>query len=90
VLGGVLYGVSEQVNTRFGFELLLLMFAGITLGGLGTAYGALLGSFVVGLFVNVSTLWVAPDLKNIGALLVLILILLVRPQGILGTAERVG
>lgn len=90
VLGGVLYGVSEQVNTRFGFELLLLMFAGITLGGLGTAYGALVGSFIVGWFVNVSTLWVAPDLKNVGALLVLILILLVRPQGILGTAERVG
>ena len=45
---------------------------------------------VVGWFVNVSTLWVAPDLKTIGALLVLILILLVRPQGILGTAERVG
>ena len=90
VLGGVLYGLSEQVNTRFGFELLLLMFAGITLGGLGTAYGALLGSFIVGWFVNVSTLWIAPDLKNIGALIVLILILMVRPQGILGTAERVG
>ena len=90
VLGGVLYGLSEQVNTRFGFELLLLMFAGITLGGLGTAYGALLGSFIVGWFVNVSTLWIAPDLKNVGALLVLIVILLVRPQGILGTAERVG
>jgi len=89
-LGGVLYGLSEQVNTRFGFELLLLMFAGITLGGLGTAYGALVGSFIVGWFVNVSTLWIAPDLKNIGALLVLILILLVRPQGIFGTAERVG
>jgi branched-subunit amino acid ABC-type transport system permease component len=90
VLGGVLYGLSEQVNTRFGFELLLLMFAGITLGGLGTAYGAFLGSFIVGWFVNVSTLWVAPDLKTIGALVVLIVILMVRPQGILGTAERVG
>jgi neutral amino acid transport system permease protein len=89
-LGGVLYGLSEQVNTRFGFELLLLMFAGITLGGLGTAYGALVGSFIVGWFVNVSTLWIAPDLKNVGALLVLIVILLVRPQGIFGTAERVG
>jgi neutral amino acid transport system permease protein len=90
VLGGVLYGLSEQVNTRFGFELLLLMFAGITLGGLGTAYGAFLGSFIVGWFVNVSTLWVAPDLKTNGALVVLIVILMVRPQGILGTAERVG
>ncbi|MCI3950468.1 MAG: inner-rane translocator [Acidimicrobiales bacterium] len=77
-------------RTRFGKVTRVLMFAGITLGGLGTAYGALLGSFIVGWFVNVSTLWVSPDLKNIGALVVLILILLVRPQGILGTAERVG
>ena len=81
------YGLAIGVAS---FELLLLMFAGITLGGLGTAYGALVGSFIVGWFVNVSTLWIAPDLKNIGALLVLILILLVRPQGIFGTAERVG
>ena len=66
------------------------MFAGITLGGLGTAYGALVGSFVVGMFVNVSTIWIPPELKNVGALGVLILVLLVRPQGILGQAERVG
>ena len=45
-LGGVLFGISElggRVQWEMGFKLLLLMFAGITLGGLGTAYGALLG-----------------------------------------------
>jgi neutral amino acid transport system permease protein len=89
-LGGVLLGLAEGVDWLMGFRLLLLMFAGVTLGGLGTAYGALVGSLVVGLFVQLSTLWVAPELKNIGALLILILILLVRPQGILGQAERVG
>jgi branched-chain amino acid transport system permease protein len=73
-----------------GFRLLLLMFAGVTLGGLGTAYGALVGSVVVGLFVEVSTLFIPTELKNVGALAVLILVLLIRPQGILGTAERVG
>ena len=66
------------------------MFAGITLGGLGTAYGALVGSFIVGLFVNVSTLVVPVEMKNVGALAVLIVVLLVRPQGILGQRERVG
>jgi neutral amino acid transport system permease protein len=66
------------------------MFAGVTLGGLGTAYGALVGSLVVGVFVSVSTIWIADELKNVGALLILILVLLVRPQGILGRAERVG
>jgi branched-chain amino acid transport system permease protein len=83
-------GLGEQVSWQMGFQLLLLMFAGVTLGGLGTAYGALLGSVVVGLFVQMSTLVISPELKNVGALLVLILILLVRPQGILGQAERVG
>ncbi len=66
------------------------MFAGVTLGGLGTAFGALVGSFIIGLVVQVSTLWISPELKTVPALLVLILILLVRPQGILGRAERVG
>ncbi len=89
-LGGVLFGLGEQVSFQFGFQLLLLMFAGVTLGGLGTAYGALLGSFVIGIFVQVSTLWVSTELKNVGAFAILIVILLVRPQGILGRAERVG
>jgi len=89
-LGGVFFGLGEQVSFQFGFQLLLLMFAGVTLGGLGTAYGALVGSFVIGLFVQVSTLWVSSELKNVGAFAILILILLVRPQGILGRAERVG
>jgi branched-chain amino acid transport system permease protein len=89
-LGGILFGLSEQVSWLMGFQLLLLMFAGVTLGGLGTAYGALVGSLVVGMFVQLSTLFVAPELKNVGALLILILILLVRPQGILGQSERVG
>ena len=73
-----------------GFRLLLLMFAGITLGGLGTAYGALVGSFVVGLFIELSTLWIPTEFKNVGALAILIVVLLIRPQGILGRAERVG
>jgi neutral amino acid transport system permease protein len=89
-LGGVLLGLGEQVGFQMGFRQLLLMFAGITLGGLGTAYGALVGCFLIGLAVEVSTVWVPPELKAVTALVVLIGILLVRPQGILGQSERVG
>jgi branched-chain amino acid transport system permease protein len=89
-LGGVLLGLSEQVSWEMGYKQLLLMFAGITLGGLGTAYGALVGSFIIGLVVQVSTVWVPPELNAVTALVVLIGILLVRPQGILGQRERVG
>ncbi|WP_372481600.1 ABC transporter permease subunit [Rhodococcus zopfii] len=92
-LGGVLYALSElggRVQWEMGFKLLLLMFAGITLGGLGTAYGALLGCVIVGLVVQLSTLVLSPDLKYIGGLLILIVILVIRPQGILGSRARIG
>lgn len=89
-LGGILQGLSEQVSWQMGFQLLLLMFAGVTLGGLGTAYGALVGSMVVGVVVEMSTLVLPSEFKTVTALLILILILLVRPQGILGQAERIG
>ena len=89
-LAGILLALAQQVSFQLGFQILLLVFAGVTLGGLGTAFGALVGSLVVGIFTQVSTLFVPTELKNAGALVVLILILLVRPQGILGRAERVG
>ncbi|NIH69547.1 branched-chain amino acid ABC transporter permease [Modestobacter marinus] len=89
-LGGVLLGLSDQVQWDMGFRLLLLMFAGVTLGGLGTAYGALLGSLIVGVFVQMSTLVIPNDMKYVGGLLLLIVILVVRPQGILGSRARIG
>jgi branched-chain amino acid transport system permease protein len=57
---------------------------------LGTAFGALVGSLIVGLFIELSTLWLPSDMKYVGALVVLILVLLFRPQGILGRRERIG
>jgi branched-subunit amino acid ABC-type transport system permease component len=89
-LGGVLLGLSDQVQWDMGFRLLLLMFAGVTLGGLGTAYGALVGSLVVGVFVSMSTLLIPSDVKYVGGLLLLIVILVIRPQGILGSRARIG
>lgn len=92
-LGGVMFALSElggRVQWEMGFKLLLLMFAGITLGGLGTAYGALLGCLIVGLLVQLSTYVLSPDLKYIGGLLILIIILTIRPQGILGSRARIG
>ncbi|MFG1701951.1 branched-chain amino acid ABC transporter permease [Nonomuraea sp. M3C6] len=89
-LAGIMLGLSQNLKYTMGQDILLLIFAGVTLGGLGTAFGALVGSLVVGLFIQVSTLWVPPELKSVGALVVLIIVLLVRPQGILGRRERIG
>jgi len=107
--GGLFRGLDEGSTPFLGSNLLFLMFAGITLGGLGSAYGALVGSFIIGLFVEVSVIgmpimpgadWPAPfdwlhdgvpsELKNVPAYVAMIIVLLVRPQGILGRRERVG
>ncbi|RZS64208.1 amino acid/amide ABC transporter membrane protein 1 (HAAT family) [Agromyces ramosus] len=98
VAGGTLAGLSgilwayfrPGVSWDMGFQILLLVFAAVTLGGLGTAFGALVGSIIVGLFIELSTLWLPSDMKYVGALVVLILVLLFRPQGILGRRERIG
>ena len=90
-IAGVLWAYFRPgVKWDMGTQVLLLVFAAVTLGGLGTAFGALIGSLIVGILVEVSTLWIPPDMKYVGALAVLIIILLVRPQGILGRKERLG
>ena len=90
-LGGVLMGLYLNATSwNMGGTLLLLMFAAVTLGGLGTAFGALVGSLVIGLVVEMSNLVIPSDMRYAGALVILILILLFRPQGILGRAERIG
>jgi len=88
-LSGVFFGL-DQVKWDFGFRILLLVFAAVTLGGLGTAYGALVGALIVGLTINLSTLFIDAEVKNMVALLILVITLLFRPQGILGRSERVG
>lgn len=90
-LAGVLLGITLQVNFMMGYQMLLLIFAAVTLGGLGTIWGAIAGSLIIGLVMEVGPLFGVPtSIKEIGPMAILILILLVRPQGILGKAQRIG
>lgn len=90
-LAGILWAYFRPgVTWNMGTAILLLIFAAVTLGGLGTAFGALIGSIIVGLLIELSTLWIPSDMKYVGALLVMILVLMVRPQGLLGRKERIG
>ncbi len=89
-LGGVFFGLTETVEWQMGFRLLLLVFAAVILGGLGSPYGAMLGGFLVGFMVEMSTLVLSVEFKNVVALGILVVMLLVRPQGLLGQRERIG
>jgi branched-chain amino acid transport system permease protein len=92
--GGILQGIVVNVTWTMGFFLLLLMFAAVIVGGIGNPFGAMVGGFVIGLVITVSTALPIirdyPDLRFAVALGVMILVLLIRPQGILGSAERVS
>jgi branched-chain amino acid transport system permease protein len=91
-LSGLLYAlVTNGIKWDSGLQILLLLFAAVTLGGLGTAFGALVGALIIGLVVELSPVLGMPgDFKYATALLILILLLLVRPQGLLGKPQRVG
>jgi branched-chain amino acid transport system permease protein len=89
-LAGVLYGLQFQANWQLGYNILLLLFAAVTLGGLGTSMGATVGALIIGLVVEVSPLVIANELKYAVALVILIVILIFRPQGVLGKKQRIG
>jgi neutral amino acid transport system permease protein len=90
-LAGVLWAYFRPgIKWDMGTQVLLLIFAAVTLGGLGTAFGALLGALIVGILVETSSLFIPADLKYVGALVVLIGVLLIRPQGLLGRKQRIG
>lgn len=89
-LGGILWGMNYGFDYQVGFKILLAVFAAVTLGGLGTIWGTIVGALIIGILTEMSTLVISPELKYVTPLVVLILMLLIRPQGLLGRAERVG
>ncbi|MDQ6526652.1 branched-chain amino acid ABC transporter permease [Nocardioides sp. LHD-245] len=91
-VGGVLLGLDGSVSWDMGFAILMVVFAAVILGGLGKSNGALVGALAIGLVSQLSTLFSPPELRIFWALLALMVVLLVRPQGILGSrnATRIG
>ncbi|GAA3204208.1 branched-chain amino acid ABC transporter permease [Nonomuraea roseoviolacea] len=87
---GMLLGFSQAVKFDLGALQLLVMFAAITVGGLGSVWGAVLGSLLVGTLIEMSTLVIPSELKMAAALFLLVGVLLFRPQGLLGRAQRIG
>lgn len=93
-LGGSMLGLVEAVRPNMGWFLILPMFAAVILGGIGNAYGAIVGAFIIGIAQEASTycpvwlpawlsqLCIRNEYKLAVALVIMMLVLLVRPQGL--------
>jgi branched-subunit amino acid ABC-type transport system permease component len=93
-LTGALCGIAGTVfainNGSFGATsadlFLVVILAAVFLGGPGSAYGAMLGAVIIGLATEVSAAYITPSYKDVVAFAVLLIMMVVRPGGLLGAA----
>jgi neutral amino acid transport system permease protein len=86
-LAGVLAGAVTELTPELGFELLLPIFAAVIVGGIGVPFGALAGGITLGVVTEWSTMFVDSRWKTSIAFVVLVIVLVIRPQGIFGKAK---
>lgn len=88
-LGGfVLAATTGTFDSTLGFGFLLPTFAAVIIGGIGKPYGAMIGAVFIGVTMEVGALYIPPDYKQSLAFVLLILVLLIRPTGILGVVRQ--
>jgi branched-chain amino acid transport system permease protein len=83
-LAGVFAGIVGQLRPTMGAELLLPLFAAVILGGIGSVWGSVLGGLLVGLAESASVALLGAEYRTAAAFIVLIVILLVKPNGLFG------
>jgi neutral amino acid transport system permease protein len=87
-LAGLMIGLIGNVNSELGWQQILIILAAAVLGGLGSIYGVLVAGLLLGLAMDLSALIVPTSYRTVVAFGFLILVLLVRPQGLFATAVR--
>lgn len=88
-IAGLILGIKTVASPEIGWEMLLPSFAAAILGGIGSPAGAVLAGLLLGVAQEVSTPFVGYTYKIALSFLVILLVLLFRPQGLLGRIEGV-
>ena len=84
---GVLAGMDRAIDPLLGWNYIVTIFAAAILGGIGNPFGAVLGALIVGIVEETSTLLIPPNYRQVVSFIAIALLLLVRPQGLLGSAR---
>jgi branched-chain amino acid transport system permease protein len=87
-IGGGLLASSYPFQPYVGIEYVIVMYAGVVLGGLGSLRGAFFGGLTIGLIQQLSALFLPNQLQNTAIFVCFLLIVLVRPDGLFGKAAR--
>ena len=87
-IGGGLLASSYPFQPYVGIDYVIVMYAGVVLGGMGSVGGAFFGGLVIGLIQQISTLFLPNQLQNTAIFVVFLLIILLRPQGLFGKTAR--
>ena len=83
-VGGVLLGLDTSIDPLTGFRAVLTVFAAAVVGGLGSIPGAVVGALVVGIGEELSLLAVAPTYRSAIGFVAILVVLTLRPRGLLG------
>jgi branched-subunit amino acid ABC-type transport system permease component len=86
--GGFLLALDTSLDPMMGLTFMIKAFAAVLLGGVGNVWGALLGGLCIGIIENMGTAFISPGYKDLTAFLLIIVILLFKPQGILGSVAK--
>lgn len=83
-IGGILLGLDSSIDPLTGARILLSIFAAAVLGGLGSAPGAVLGAFLIGMAEELSVLVVGSPYRSAVGFFAILVVLSLRPRGLLG------
>ena len=83
-LGGMLIGLDTTIDPLTGFRSILSVFAAAVVGGLGNVPGAVIGALTVGIGEELCLLFLSPDYRSAVGFVAILLVLTLRPRGILG------
>jgi branched-chain amino acid transport system permease protein len=86
-LAGVLLLMLQSGSWHMGTSSLIISFAIVILGGLGSIRGSIVGAYLIGFSESVTVLVIDPKLEGLSSLLILLVVLFVRPQGLFGREE---
>ena len=86
-IAGIFAGLLVQIRPQMGLDLLLPLFAAAILGGIGSVPGAMLAGLIVGLTEAIAVQLIGAEWRAAIAFVILVLVLLLRPQGLFGRPE---